>query len=102
MSKEELKKSILEAIENDPNKADIRKVSLFGSHIHGTAKEDSDIDLLVEFDPEAIVGFFKLAQIRRNIMKYVKKDIDLVTPSALSEFFKDEVINSAEFIYERK
>lgn len=102
MNKEELKKSITKAIENDPNKEDIKTVSLFGSHIHGTAKADSDVDLLIEFEPGAVVGFFELAQIRRNIMKYIKKNVDLVTPSALSEFFRDEVINQAEFIYEKR
>ncbi len=101
MEKEIIKQSILQAILNDPNKNDIIKVSLFGSHLNGDAKKDSDVDVLVELDPNSNVGFFKLAQIRRNMMKYVGKDIDLVTPSALSEYFKDEVINNAEFVYER-
>ena len=101
MSKEQLKKSILEAIENDPNKKDILKVSLFGSYLSGKPKKNSDVDLLIEFDPKAIVGFFKLSDFKNNFEKHLGKEVDLVTPEALSKYFKDEVIKQAYLIYER-
>ena len=59
MSKQEIMQKIKEAIEKDPLKKDIQKVSLFGSQIHGDAKEDSDVDVLIEFTPTAKIGFFK-------------------------------------------
>ena len=102
MDKKQIKKITLKAIENDPNKKDIVKISLFGSYLHGVAKKNSDVDLLVEFEPSAVVGFFKLAQIQRNFKKYFKKNIDLVTPEALSKYFRNEIINSAECIYEKR
>lgn len=40
----------------------IRKLSLFGSQLHGTARPDSDIDLLVDFYPDRIPGLFKIAE----------------------------------------
>lgn len=102
MEKQEIKKKIKEAIEKNPHKEDIKKVSLFGSYAKGNNRRDSDIDVLVEFTPSAKVGFFKFVQIQRDLSDFVKKDVDLLTPEALSIFFRDKVLNEAEIIYERK
>jgi len=53
MSKQEIKQKIKEAAENDPLKNDIKKVSIFGSYIHGNFKSDSYVDVLIEFTPTA-------------------------------------------------
>jgi len=100
MNKQEIKKQIIEAIKNEPFKDNIRKVSLFGSCLDGKPREDSDIDILIEFKPKVTIGFFGLAKIKRNLEKFVKKQVDLLTPEALSKFFKAEVVNNAETIYE--
>jgi len=101
MDKELLKTKLLQAVKNNPHYADIRCVSLFGSHIHGEAEEDSDVDVLIEFMPEATVGFFKLAQIQRSIADFVGRKVDLLTPDALSKYFRDEVLAQAEYVYEK-
>lgn len=101
MDKEQLKTRLLQAVKNNPHYADIRSVSLFGSHIHGTADKDSDVDILVEFMPEATVGFFELAQIQRSMSAFVGQKVDLLTPDALSKYFRDKVLHEAERIYER-
>ncbi|MCK5320678.1 nucleotidyltransferase domain-containing protein [Candidatus Parcubacteria bacterium] len=100
MNKQQIKKQIIQAIGNDPFKEDIKKVSLFGSYLFGEQKKDSDIDILIEFQPKATIGFFKLAKIKRNLEGAVKKQVDLLTPEALSKFFRAEIINKAETIYE--
>ena len=101
MDKEQLKARLLQAVESNPHRSDIKSVSLFGSYIHGTADEDSDIDVLVEFMPEATVGFFKLARIQRSIAEFIGRKVDLLTPEALSKYFRDKVLQEAERIYER-
>ncbi len=101
MDKEQLKTKLLQAVKNNPHYADIRCVSLFGSHIHGEAEEDSDVDVLIEFMPEATVGFFKLAQIQRSITDFIGRKVDLLTPEALSKYFRDEVLAQAEYVYEK-
>lgn len=101
MSKQKIKDAIKTAVENDSHKNDIRKISLFGSYLHGSPKQDSDIDILIEFETNATIGFFKLAQIKRNMEKYTKKEIDLLTPEALSDFIRDEITSKAETIYEK-
>jgi len=102
MSKEKLKKSIRQAIEQDPHKQDILKVSLFGSYAYGQPTPDSDVDILIEFDPKSVVGFFKLFDIKDNFEKHLEKKVDLVTPEQLSQYFRDKVLQKAEKIYERR
>ena len=77
----------------------IRKLSLFGSILHGNFRPDSDIDLLVEFDPDHIPGFFKLAHMERELSEIMGKKVDLRTPQELSKYFRDEVLSEAEVQY---
>jgi uncharacterized protein len=74
----------------------IRKLSLFGSQLHGTARPDSDIDLLVEFYPDRIPGFFGIARMEHELSEMVEgRKIDLKTPMGLSHFFRDQVLKEA-------
>ncbi|MFH1182852.1 MAG: nucleotidyltransferase domain-containing protein [Candidatus Moraniibacteriota bacterium] len=102
MSKKTVRKRILAAIEKDPHKKDFRKVSIFGSYAYGKPNENSDIDILIEFTPRAKIGYFELARIQRNMQKEVQKKVDLLTPGAISEFFRKEVLIKAEKIYEKR
>lgn len=77
----------------------IRKLSLFGSVLHGDFGPDSDIDLLVEFEPAHIPGFFKLAHIERELSEIMGKKVDLRTPQELSKYFRDEVLSEAVVQY---
>lgn len=101
MDKYEIKQKVREAIEHNPFAKDILKVFLFGSHIHGTAREDSDIDLLIEFNDDARIGFFKFFDIQDDIERQVHKKIDLLTTEALSKYFREDVLKEAEIIYEK-
>lgn len=101
MGKQEIKQKIKEAVENDPLKDNIQKVSLFGSYVHGNFKDDSDVDVLIEFTPEARIGFFKYFDIRENMEKHLQRKVDLLTPEALSKYFREEVLKETEIIYEK-
>jgi len=101
MTKQEIKNKLLEAIKHDPHLADIKSVALFGSHIHGTADDDSDVDVLIDFVPTAVIGFFALSDIKNNFESLLEKTVDLLTPEAISKYFRDEVLSQAEYIYEK-
>lgn len=77
----------------------IRKLSLFGSVLHGDFRPDSDIDLLVEFDPDHIPGFFKLAHMERELSGIMGEKVDLRTLQELSKYFRDDVLSEAEVQY---
>jgi len=65
-----------------------------------TAKEGSDVDLLVEFVPGAKIDFFTFDEIEENFEKEIGRTVDLVTDCALSKFFRDTVISEAEILYQ--
>lgn len=96
---QELASNVKNAIEKDPNKDYIQTVYLFGSYLHGDAKEDSDIDLL--FEPRKKMGYFKLVEIQLNLEKKLGRKVDLVTKNALSKYFRNKVLKEAEKIYDR-
>lgn len=79
----------------------IRRLSLFGSVLKGTARPDSDIDLLVEFDPDARPSYFDLADIEQELSRLLgDRRVDLRTAPELSRYFRDEVLREAEVQYE--
>lgn len=78
----------------------IRRLSLFGSQLKGTARPDSDIDLLVEFEPDAHPTFFDLAQLEIELSQALGgKKVDVRTAEDLSRYFRHEVVRTAEVQY---
>lgn len=101
MDKQEIKKQLLKAVKNSPYLQVIRSVAIFGSYVNGTPREDSDIDVLIDFEPTAVVGFFAMSDIKDNFESNLKKSVDLLTPQAISKYFRDEVLAQSEYIYEK-
>ena len=78
----------------------IRKLSLFGSRLKGTARPDSDVDLLVEFLPDAQPTYFDLANIEIELSALLGgHKVDLRTPAELSRYFRDQVQRESEALY---
>jgi hypothetical protein len=101
MNRQEIKKQLLKAIKNSPYLDVIRSVAIFGSYVNGTPSEESDIDVLIDFEPAAVIGFFTLSDIKDSFESLLKKSVDLLTPQAISKHFRDEVLAQAEYIYEK-
>jgi predicted nucleotidyltransferase len=102
MYKEIIEEKIKESIKHVSHKEAINKVALFGSYLHDNPTEASDVDILIEFVPNAKIGFFQMSDILRNLEGSLQKKVDLVTPDALSRHFRDEVLSEVETLYERK
>jgi predicted nucleotidyltransferase len=77
----------------------IRRLSLFGSQLKGTPRADSDIDLLVEFDPAHIPSLFDIAGMEIELTEMLGRKVDLRTAGDLSRYFRDEVVRTAEVQY---
>ncbi|MSP59486.1 MAG: nucleotidyltransferase [Myxococcales bacterium] len=77
----------------------IRKLSLFGSVQKGTARPDSDVDLLVEFDAGCTPGLIRLAGMENELSDMLGRKVDLRTPADLSRHFRDEVVQTADVYY---
>lgn len=78
----------------------IRQLSLFGSALRGLLRPDSDIDLLVEFEPDRIPGLIGLAQLELDLSDMIGRSVDLRTRQDLSRYFRDEVAASARTLYD--
>lgn len=78
----------------------IRKLSLFGSILGEDFRVDSDIDVLVEFEPEARIGL-DFIQIQDELSTLFGRNVDLNTSGFLSPYFRDKVLDSASVLYER-
>jgi uncharacterized protein len=77
----------------------IRRLSLFGSVLRPDFSPDSDIDVLVEFEPDHVPGFFGLARMQRRLSEIYGRAVDLRTPQDLSRYFRQEVLDSAREQY---
>jgi uncharacterized protein len=77
----------------------IRKLSLFGSVLSEEFRPESDVDILVEFRPEARVGLIRMARIERELSGILGRKADLRTPADLSRYFRDEVLRDAKVQY---
>jgi len=78
----------------------IRKLALFGSVLRPDFQDDSDVDVLVEFEPEHPVGLIRLAAIEQELADLLNRKVDLNTPGFLSKYFRDEVLAEAEVWYD--
>ncbi len=77
----------------------IRKLAFFGSVLRDDFSSDSDVDVLVEFEPGARVGlqFFKM---EKDLSEILGRKVDLNTPGFLSKYFREKVIAEAEVLYD--
>ena len=76
----------------------IRRMALFGSVIRDDFTPQSDVDILVEFQPGRTPGFAYF-DMERDLSKIIGRKVDLNTPSELSKYFRQEVLDEAEEIY---
>ncbi len=100
MDKEQIKKSISEAIKTSSFKENIEKASLFGSYARKEETQESDIDVLIEFKPNAKIGLFDFVRLQRFLGEAIGKKVDLLTSESISKFFREKVIGESEIIYE--
>ena len=78
----------------------ISRLSLFGSVLRDDFRPTSDVDVLVEFEPDHVPGLFGLARMERELSALLGgRKVDLRTPQDLSRYFRDEVMATAEVQY---
>jgi len=88
-----------ERIEEFCKRHHIRKLSLFGSALRDDFSPESDLDLLVEFDPAHIPGLIRLAGMEIELSEILGRKVDMRTAQDLSRYFRDEVLNSSKVQY---
>lgn len=77
----------------------IRKLALFGSALRSDFHADSDIDLLVEFEPGYPVGLLEMAGMELELSQLLGRKVDLPTPGDLNRAFRQTVVDTAQVLY---
>jgi hypothetical protein len=75
----------------------IKRLAIFGSVARDEADEKSDVDILVEFDPEAPVGLFEFARLQRMLGDILGCTVDLATPDALRQEMRAQILREAVY-----
>ena len=76
----------------------VRRMALFGSVIRDDFRPESDVDVLIEFEPGYAAGFI-FFQMRRELTAMLGREVDMHTAASLSPYFRQEVLDEAEEIY---
>ena len=92
----------LEAIRAYCETQPIERLSLFGSAVRNELTPESDIDLLVEYLPEARITLFDMGGHLMDLSEIVGRQVDLCTPKGLSPYIRDDVLDSARLIYAKE
>src|ERR1700761_6419776 len=89
-------KRVVEYCERHP---EIAKLSLFGSALSDSLNKNSDIDLLVEFEPDQTPSLFTIVTMEDEIGTLLGRKADLRTAQDLSKYFRNEIVSSARPVY---
>ncbi len=77
----------------------VRELALFGSAVREDFSATSDVDVLVEFEPDAEVGFITLSRMQRELSAILHRRVDLVPKNGLKPQIRESVLSSAEILY---
>ncbi len=78
----------------------IRKLALFGSVLRNDFRPESDVDVLVEFDPDHVPGFIRLHQLEQELSPLLgHHKLDLVTEKFLNPRLRDRILQEAQVQY---
>lgn len=75
------------------------RLALFGSVLRDDFSPQSDVDVLVEFEGEAVVTFPDMARMEAELAELFGRTVDLRTPQELSRYFRDHVVATAVVQY---
>ena len=99
MTKIERIKEILS--EHKPELAEkygVKELGVFGSYVRGEEKRKSDVDVLVEFRPNASIGLLKFISIENYLSEILGIKIDLVEKSALKPRIGKQILKEVVYI----
>ena len=89
----------LVAIEAICRRYHVRELAVFGSVLRGDFRADSDVDFLVEFNPDAPVGLIEFYRMQDELSDAVRRPVDLVPKEGLKRRIRDRVLSTAQVVY---
>jgi predicted nucleotidyltransferase len=77
----------------------VRRLAMFGSMARGTARPQSDVDLLVTFQPDAHIGLITFSKMQRELSEMFHRRVDLVPQDGLKPVIRDSILADAQELY---
>ena len=93
---EEIKLRLKENFELISREYKVKTIAVFGSYVRGEQKEESDVDILVEFNKP--IGFFKFIELEDYLSNILGQDVDLVSKKALKPRIGKRILEEAVFL----
>ena len=78
---------------------EVSELAIFGSILRNDFREDSDIDVLVEFKPDAQISFLALSRMQRELVAIFRRPVDLVPKAGLKPKIRQEVLSTMRVLY---
>ena len=85
--------AILRANEPDLRAKGVVHAAVFGSVARGEARTESDVDIMVDIDPERRIGLFGFASIQQDLEDLLQVKVDLAEAKALKRFVKEQAMS---------
>jgi predicted nucleotidyltransferase len=89
----------VEAIAEFCRRYHVRELSVFGSAARGDIRPESDIDMLVEFQPDAPIGLWEFAGLEDELRDLLGRKVDLVSKRGLKPRVRPHVLRDAQVVY---
>lgn len=77
----------------------VHELAVFGSVLREDFRPDSDVDFLVEFEPDAPIGLLEYCELQNRLADLIHRRVDLVSKRGLKRMIRDSVLASAKVIY---
>ena len=77
----------------------VQRLALFGSVLQTDFRKESDVDVLVSFQPSARIGFITFSRMQRELSNLFKRPVDLVPMDGLKPVIRDSVLSNIEIVY---
>jgi predicted nucleotidyltransferase len=77
----------------------VQKLAFFGSVLRADFRKDSDVDVLVSFQPSARIGFITFSRMQRELSAIFNRPVDLVPMEGLKPVIRDSVLSNIEVVY---
>jgi uncharacterized protein len=76
----------------------VKTIGVFGSYVRGEQKRGSDVDVLVEFEDDAEIGFFKFLDLEEFLSKKLGVKVDLVMKDALKPYIGKRILEEVVMV----
>jgi predicted nucleotidyltransferase len=95
---EEIKRTLSQRKAELKKKFRVKTIGVFGSYVRGEQKRGSDVDVLVEFEDDAEIGFFKFLDLEEFLSKKLGVKVDLVMKDALKPYIGKRILEEVVMV----